>query len=490
MMATEARIMPGWRHVAAVGQLFRQQRGRVAGFGAILWRRKLPVLACLGGVLGLTAGYVGTLAPAYHAEALVDLRDRPDARVGQGAPVQDEALQAGLRLIESRAMAERLVDRLGLQFLPEFHSDAVPGARAADRFGEWLPDALLDRLPKAWAATLAPRPSDGDLTDEQRAANLREQVVDAARARIRAEATPPSVIGVTFISEYRQLAAAGANALAELYLEERAALRQNALRSDREALEGEIERLRARVRQTEQAIEAARAGADAQAGPSGEQTRLDLTGELAFWRRERAELEGRLRQMQATLESGGNLDGTVLLLDSEPLHRLEARARELQQGLVALAQQFGEHDPQVIDLRTELAALEQERRAEFEQVLQRLQDELAIIQSRETTLEARIKALEEQSAETQPVVDLAILEQRLEADRAALRAYLEQAAGQLGTGPPAPPQPDARVIAPAVAPDQPTYPRLALIWSIASAGALLLGVSLAVALEALDRRRA
>lgn len=489
MMATEARIMPGWRHVAAVGQVLRQQRGRVAGFGALLWRRKLPVLACLGVVLGLTAGYVGTLTPAYHAEALVDLRARPDARVGQGAPAQDEALQAGLRLIESRAMAERLVDRLGLQFLPEFHSDAVPGARAADGFGEWLPDALLDRLPKAWAATLAPHPSDADLTDEQRAANLREQVVDAAMARIRAEATPPSVIGLKFISEYRQLAAAGANTLAELYLEERAALRQNALQSDREALEGQIERLRASVRETEQAIEAAR-GADAQAGATDEQTRLNLTGELAFWRRERAEVEGRLRQMQAMLESGGNLDGTVLLLDSEPLDQLQARARELQQGLVALSEQFGEQDPQVIDLRTELAALEQETRAEIEQVIERLQDELAIIQSRETTLEARIKALEEQSAETQPAVDLVVLEQRLEADRAALRAYLAQAAGQLGTDASASPQPGARVIAPAAVPDEPTYPRLALIWSVASAGALLLGISLAFALEALDRRRA
>jgi uncharacterized protein involved in exopolysaccharide biosynthesis len=39
-------------------------------------------------------------------------------------------------------------------------------------------------------------------------------------------------------------------------------------------------------------------------------------------------------------------------------------------------------------------------------------------------------------------------------------------------------------------PDEPTYPRVGLIWSAASAGALLLGMLLAFALEAWPRGRA
>ena len=84
---------------------------------------------------------------------------------------------------------------------------------------------------------------------------------------------------------------------------------------------------------------------------------------------------------------------------------------------------------------------------------------------------------------------LSALEQKLAADRALLRARLEQAAPQLKAPPAAPPG-DARIIRPAVVPSQPAYPRLALIWSAAAAGALMLGVAVAFVLETLHRARA
>jgi polysaccharide biosynthesis transport protein len=489
-MAAEARTMPGWAHVAGVRQAIREQRGKLADFGLILWRRKLLIVACVGAVVGLTAGYVSTLAPAYQAEALLALAERPGAPVGQDASLRDSALEDQRRLIESRAMAERLVDRLDLQLLPEFHSDvAARDFRLASELGRWLPDAIVERLPKAWAEGIGPPPPDGEMTDEQRAARLWEKVIAATIARIRAEARPPSAMVVKFTSADRQLAAAGANALAELYLGEPRAVRQKASPGDLDGVGQEIERLRASIRATEQAIEAGRAGAAAQASATSEQSRLGLRDELAFWRSERAEVEARLRQTQATLESGGDLDQAALFLDAERLSQLQATATELQHALGALAQQYGQQDPQVMELRTQLAALERERRGEVEQVLQGLRDEVAIIQSRETALEAEITALGEQSAEDPADAGLAPLEQRLQADRALLREYLEQAAGQLGTQPAAP-STEARIVAPAVVPDDPTYPRLALIWSAASAGALLLGILLAFALEAWHRARA
>jgi polysaccharide biosynthesis transport protein len=489
-MATEARTMPGWAQVAAVRQAIREQRGKLPGFGPILWRRKLLILACLGVVLGLTAAYVSTFAPAYQAEAVIALGDRPGAPVGQDASLHERALEDQRRLILSRAMAERLVDRLDLQLLAEFHPDAAArGFRFASVLGRWLPDAILDRLPQAWAERLVPSPPDREMTDEQRAARLWEKVIAATMARIRAEVAPPSAIAVKFISADGQLAAAGANALAELYLEERRALPQNASPGDRDRLGQEIERLRASIRATEQAIDAARAGGDAQASATSERRRLDLTEELAFWRRERAEVETRLHQTQAALESGGDLDQAALFFDAERLGQLQASASELQQVLGVVAQQYGEQDPQVVELRTQLAALEQERRAEIEYILQRLRDEGAIIQSREAALEAKIQALGEQGAEGQAGGGLPVLEQRLEADRTLLREYLEQAVGQLGTDAAAP-FADTRIVRPAVVPDEPTYPRVGLIWSAASAGALLLGMLLAFALEAWHRGRA
>ena len=468
--------MPRWGQVAALRQAIREQRGKVAGAGEILWRRKKLVLACVGVVLALTAAYVSTLATVYQAEALVALGDP----AGRGTSAADQ-----LELTQSRAMAERLADRLDLHLLPEFRPEA---ASRGFRLGDLLPAAILDRLPQAWANSLGAAPSNGEMTDEQRAARLWQAVVEATMSRIRAEVTSPAVLGFRFLSENPQVAAAGANGLADLYLEQHPAPGPSTAPDERATREREIERLRASIRDTEQAIAAARGGADTPATADNEQTRL--SGELAFWQRERAELEARLQQMQATLQSGANPDDAALAGDAERLSELQASASELQQLLAGLTQQYGEDAPQVAELRAQLAILERERRAQIEQLVELLQEELAMIQARETALQGKIEALEQQGGQDQAAAGLEMLEQKLEAERAALAAYLEQAAGQLTTDASAAAPPDVRSIQPAVVPDEPSYPRLMLIWSAAAVGALLFGILLAFALEGLQRVRA
>ena len=63
--------MPEWARAAAVGRALRTRRNWIGGFGHVLWRRKVLILACLGLVLASTAAYVSALRPAYEAEALV-----------------------------------------------------------------------------------------------------------------------------------------------------------------------------------------------------------------------------------------------------------------------------------------------------------------------------------------------------------------------------------------------------------------------------------
>ena len=222
--------MPEWAHAAAVRQALYAQRDWIGGFGRVLWRRKLPVLACVGLVLASTAAYVSALTPVYQAEALVAWDNLPDQQPGSSRAAEDP-----LRLSASRAMAERLVERLDLQLLPEFHPDTPSrGLRrtALTAIRPWLPPALVHWLAEGSVDT---RPAERALTDEQRATRLRDAVIEAAMARMRAEVTDSSAIGLKFISEDPQIAAAGANALADLYLEQRPARRDAALPGKRES---------------------------------------------------------------------------------------------------------------------------------------------------------------------------------------------------------------------------------------------------------------
>ena len=94
------------------------------------------------------------------------------------------------------------------------------------------------------------------MTDQQRAALLRAEIVESVTDSISAEPTSGStVIALHFVSTDPQLAALGANTLARLYLAEQLETKQSASRRAREFLEVEIERLRASVASAEQAIE-------------------------------------------------------------------------------------------------------------------------------------------------------------------------------------------------------------------------------------------
>jgi succinoglycan biosynthesis transport protein ExoP len=488
--ATEMRLprMPRVHPEAVRGVVARAARlSALSGrnLGRILWRRRLLVLACLVVVLGLTTAHVARVAPMFEAATLVTASGRTGLEPGLGEPEDTRSegpnVADQLRLIGSRTMAEGLIDRLDLQLSVEFNPQLRPdGSWAADSRGAMglVPAALLDVI----------APPEAELTDEERAARLRARVVDAVVPRIRVEPAGSSALSLRFVSADPDLAAAGATALAELYLDHRLEGQQQARQLERQRLAREIERLAATVSAAERAIAELRATSLAGSAQASEQDLLGLTGELAFWRSERAELEASLRQAGGPLESDASLDQAARSLDPALLGGLSAREVELERRLAELSQAYGEQDPQVSSLKAELIALDEQKRLEVEQSVGQLEQEVAIIRARETALEAKIATLEGQLAEGQAVGGLETLERQAEADRELLRTYMDRAT-QLAAAPQAG-EADARILAPAVAPKKPKYPRLALIYAIALGGALLLGSVVALGVEFWDRAKA
>ena len=453
-------------------------------FGRILWRRRLLVLGSPAVVLGLTTAYVATLPPLFQAATLVAMSDgraglEPRSAEPTAIPSQERDLVDQLPLVKSRAMAAQLIDRLDLQLSAEFNPrlglDSAWGPDGRGALG-LIPAALLD----------APR--ETELTDAELAARLRHQIVDAVLPRIHAEPAGTSVLSLQFVAADPNLAAAGATALAELYLEDRREAWQQERQRERERLGEEVERLAMAIGATENAIAELRATSIAGPEQASEQDLLDLTGELAYWRNERAELEVRLGQVGGPLDSEASLDRVAQSLDPALLGKLRGREVELERELAELAQAHDEQDPQISGLRAELVALDDEKRFEVEQSLGQLEQEVALIRSREAALEARVETLRGRLAESRVVGDLETLERQAEADRELLRTYVARAEA-LESAPQAP-ELDARIVAPAVAPKEPSYPRLGLIYGTALGGALLLGGLLALGAEAWERARA
>ena len=465
------------------------------GLGRTLWRRKLFLLGFVVIVLGLTAAYVSRLPPAFEAEALVMLNDRqaqvsPDIpEVLAGLPPNEEGLQGQLLLIKSRSMAERMTDQLNLHMLPEFNPTLRPKSA---NFVSWfdpvrlIPAAILDRLPRAWADTLMTTSSSAEMTDQQRAALLRAEIVERVMSNIVAEpANRSTVIGLKFISTEPELAALGANTLARLYLAEQLETKQTASRRAREFLEHEIERLRTSVASAEQAIQDYRRQSGLGGALPDEQQLSGLTTQLVLSRSERAQAEARLRQVERLVNSETDLVAAAQLLDSPVLNELRARELDLNRQRAELSSEFGERHPRMVNLRAEQATLEQRKQAEIRQIAQRLRDEVQVLRSREATLEANIDSLKSQLAEYhESEIGLDALQRDADADRELLETYINRAkeiASQQKAQ-----EPDARVISRATLPDEPTYPRRELIFGVALVGALLAGSLAVFGLEQLD----
>jgi uncharacterized protein involved in exopolysaccharide biosynthesis len=189
------------------------------GLAWTLWRRRWFLLGVMASVLAGTAVHVGGLPPAYEAEAQIMLNDRqrqplPEIEdVLSDIPVNESALQSQLALLSSRGMAERLVARLNLHLLPEFNP-ALAGPSSDPTEGyDWR------RLVPVSVLTIVP--AVPKLRELQRADRLHECIVGRVMERITAEpANGPGALSLRFASSDAELAALGANTLAELYLAE------------------------------------------------------------------------------------------------------------------------------------------------------------------------------------------------------------------------------------------------------------------------------
>lgn len=207
---------------------------------AALWRRKGLILLCA--VLGLVLGaLVSLLIPPKYVSTAQLFIDPRDLRVLQnevspnvvgGDPTSITAyLESQARVIASDSIKARIVASEHLDKDPEFGGEAAPG--------------LISRLLGAFGLGGSGNSRDGLLYA------LAE--LDRKVAVRRGERT--FVIDISVTSRDPDKAARIANALANAYLEDQAAVRDAAARRATDSLTGRLEELRSRLRAAEDKAE-------------------------------------------------------------------------------------------------------------------------------------------------------------------------------------------------------------------------------------------
>ncbi len=453
-----------------------------------LWRRAwlfaaLAVCAAIGTYVGLSF-----VTPYYTADTsiLIEQRESPltrpaDQSADTAANFDQSAIQSQVEVLKSREIADAVIDGLKLTSRSEFDPASRPS----------ITRSLLIAL------GLKKSPTDS---------SIRQRVMETYFKRLSVFPVQQSrVIGVEFSASTPELAAEVANAVSDAFVKlQQDAKRQSAVAAT-EWLQQEIERLRGRVAEAEQAVADYQANhslfnvdgnnqdTNGSGGTTGDtlstQQLGDINAELARARAARAEAQARADLVQKELDSGGLLDASEEVLNSQLIQRLRERQVALQAQIAELSTTLLPGHPRIRALKGQVANLDVQIRGEAKKVLASLQTAARIAAAREESL---LKSLNDAKADVSRSndqgIELRALQREATAQRQLLELFLaryrEAAARTDSNYLPA----DARIISRAVAPQNPSFPKKTMMSIAAAVAVLLIAIAIVLLREFMSGR--
>lgn len=453
----------------------------------VAFARRWTIAGVFGVVLAAAAAWMLQATPLYTASVTVLLADREQkvvdfAAVLNGLQADPATIENQVQIIRSRAMAEAVVVKLGLQNDPEFNPHAAgAGGALLSGLAEFAGQAAGGL---AQLVTGAPPEGVGQAPES---AETREMTAVVDRYLEKLSAAPrgrSSLIAVAITTADPQKSARIANAHADAYVQEQVQAKFDAQRQATVWLTQQVEELAAQLKADEQAVErfkAEHAMTDLSEGTLLERQLSDLNAQLADARTKRAQAEAQLAQMQGARDSGAILG----VLQSPVVGQLRAQEADLSRKGAELLERYGEKHPSVVNVRAEQRSVRARIGDEIGRIVASMQNEVVVARAAEEEAVRRMAELEAQTVDQRrQMVPLRELERNAASTRNLYEAMLArlketQGTGDLQTA-------DARILSRAVAPLEPSFPKKLNVMAIAFVLALGLSAGLVTTLERLD----
>ena len=418
-------------------------------FLEIIRREWWLIAAIIAAAMIAGAGILSSLTPTFTASTEVIIEPQRQTlpaleAILPGVGTDEQSIVTEAEVLTSGTILNSVIDELALIGDPEFNSmlessSAVPGRRtfasalepASDRMRVVTRDALLSRL----------------------------DVMQVGDTR---------VIAVFATSESPEKAARIANTLVDEYLRSRQEARFQATYETSTWLEGRIAELRGELRESEQRTERFRSDAELlEAGGTTliSQQLVDLNRQIISARAATAAAQAELTQVERLIESsdGSGILASAGILQSPLVQELRKQQVALERQVAELSSEFGPAHPRMVQLNADAADLRSQIAIEVDKVVQSLRSSVRVARAREAELERQSANLTARLGETkEDDIELRALEREAEANRQLLETLLARrkelgSPNQLDSG-----QPGARVISYAVAPVNPSFPRMGL----------------------------
>ena len=282
-----------------------------------------------------------------------------------------------------------------------------------------------------------------------------------------------------------------ANAVADAYVVDQLDAKYDAAKRASLWLAERMEGLREQVQQSEEAVAQFRREHNLLTTTSdnkltiNEQQLSELNAKLVQARAETAERRAKYEQAQQVHDRGGNLQAVPDVVRSTVISQLRTQQADVGRRAAELASRYSDSHPQVVNARAELRDLDRSIAAEVNRIISNLKNDFEVSKAREELMQ---KSLDQMSGvggpENEVGIQLRALDRVNSANKTLFESFLsrtkitqEQTTFQ---------EREARLISPATKPASPSFPRKALVLSLAFVVGTLVGIGGAVALDMLN----
>ncbi len=452
----------------------RQEQSRSAGmfelsrFWLLLrWRAKLIAVVALATLMVAAAAL--SIVPAKYRAMTIVLVDPRQPRVTNteavmgGIGADAAAVESQVEIIESSALARKVIERLNLAADPDIASSSL-----VEVLNDWF-IALIGR--------------DSNTVAETRVNRLVFAFQRGLTVRRRGLTY---VIEIGYISKDPAKSARISNAVAEAYLDDQRSAKSEITARATGWLGDRIEEMRTRVRESERAVadyKSANNLVDVTQGNKLINRQIeDLTQQIALTRTRTAEAQARLERVQQVSLRTSDPASLAEALQSQVITALRSQYAEAARLEAEYGALYGNRHPSLVTVRAQLADLRRQIDAEIGRILVGVRNEFEVAKSREAALAAELQSLKGQSETIgQADVKLRELEREAQANRTLFEQFLnrvketsEQQSLQIA---------DARIISPALIPLRPNRPAVILLMFAAGIGGVILGIGFVLLLE-------
>lgn len=434
-----------------------------------LQRAWLFIVIC-GAVLG-AAGYaytVSSIPKRYTTSATISVQ-QPQVAIPalQGALSGDSMsdpmplVRSEVQILTSRALIQKVANRLHLDQDPEFNSTLRPLAGMElfkQKISAALPTAIADPL-----ISLGLLPDASQVPSKPAESVIQEGVVGAVLGRLSVLNDNRSlIIVVQFTALEPDTAAKIINTLLDEYVQDRVQGRASVNQNANSELTQRVNSMRAEIEALEAKITGVREKynlVQTRAGSVGQQQLEDLSGALTRASSERAQAVANYQRAVILAKNGGATGDDTTVMASSAITSLRDHESTVQRRIAELSTTQGPGYPQLIAARAELASVRAALAAEARRVVTSLGAQADVATAREAEIKRQLEVSQRDAGGLAAVQsELAQLEKDADSRRSIYQTLLQgeaQTAAKIGTVN----DTSVRVVSSAVPPAYPSGPK-------------------------------